>query len=50
MKGTTIPMTVILNLSEVAVGACSSLASSFNTIDWTPQLKDCDSPWVRFLE
>lgn len=37
-----------LNLSEV--GAYSSLASSFNTIDGTPQLYDCDSPDLSLSE
>lgn len=39
-----------LNLSEVGVGAYSSLASSFNTIDGTPQLYDCDSPDLSLSE
>ena len=43
MKGTAIQMTVILNLSEVGLRACSSLVSSFNTINGTPQLYDCVS-------
>lgn len=39
-----------LNLSGVSAGACSSLTSSINTLDGTPQTCHCDSPDLSLSE